>query len=229
MTLELTGLRKEYPTGETTLLVLRDVSFTLRPGESMAVVGPSGSGKSTLLNIIGTLDAPTAGNVQLNGRDLAGLDERELARLRNSEIGFIFQDHHLLPQCTALENVLLPTLGAGAEERRAALARGEELLEAVGLAERMDHFPAALSGGERQRVATARAMINEPVLLLADEPTGNLDSETGRRMADLFEGMIAERDVMLVVATHDPELAERFGDVHELRDGALHPRNDGEP
>src|SRR5579884_2143254 len=174
MSLQVQHLAKDYPTRSGALTVLRDVTLELERGEALAIMGPSGSGKSTLLHILGTLDRPTRGEVRLEDRDPFALPERQLADFRNRHIGFVFQDHHLLPQCTVLENVLVPTL-IHREEAKDAEAWAKELLKRVGLAERLDHRPAELSGGERQRVAVARALVRRPVLLLADEPTGNLD------------------------------------------------------
>jgi ABC-type lipoprotein export system ATPase subunit len=198
--------------------VLRSISLRVAAGESLAIVGPSGSGKSTLLNIMGTLDHPTSGQVLLGGQDLAKLDEARLAVVRNEQIGFIFQAHHLLPQCTALENVLVPTL-AGA--RRDLTARARELLKRVGLEARTDHFPGQLSGGERQRVAVVRALINSPKLLLADEPTGALDHAAASELGQLLVDLNREEQVSLVVVTHATELAQRMGRRLELRDGKL--------
>lgn len=217
--LTVEGVRKEYESPGGALVVLRDVSLELSSGHTCAVVGPSGSGKSTLLNIIGSLDKPTAGSVSLADRRVSELEGAELADYRARRVGFVFQDHHLLPQLTALENVLLPTLAAHSEE--GAAERGRALLERVGLAERMHQLPSRLSGGERQRVAIARAMINRPPLLLCDEPTGNLDRDTGRHVADLFVELAAEHNVMLIVVTHDTALAQRFERCFELRDGIL--------
>jgi len=221
MELLVEHVRKEYPAPDGPLVVLRDVSLSLKPGEALAVTGPSGSGKSTLLNIIGSLDTPTAGSVQLDGIDVATLAGNDLAGFRAGKVGFVFQGHHLLPQCSALENVMLPTLAADTED---AAGRARTLLERVGLAERMASFPAQLSGGERQRVAIARALINGPPLLLCDEPTGNLDNDTGARVGDLFTELAREREVMLIVVTHDLEFASRFGRLVELRGGMLEER-----
>ncbi|MDB5318488.1 MAG: lolD [Phycisphaerales bacterium] len=211
-------LRKEYPTPTQPLVVLRGVNLLLSPGERLAVVGPSGSGKSTLLNILGTLDSPSGGSVHLGGVNPFSLLGKELARFRSRTIGFIFQDHHLLPQCTALENVLLPRLALGKtteEDRR----RSVELLGQVGLAERVTHLPAELSGGERQRVAIARALINRPALLLCDEPTGNLDAKTADTVADLLLSL--SRETILIGVTHSAHLAERFGRRMQMADGEL--------
>lgn len=220
MDLFVDALRKEYPSPDGPRVVLDGVSFSLSPGESLAVTGPSGSGKSTLLNILGSLDRPTAGEVRLGQTVVSALEGEALADFRSRCVGFVFQDHHLLPQCTALENVLVPTLARRGESGD-PVERARALLEMVGLAARMHAFPARLSGGERQRVAIARALINEPALLLCDEPTGNLDRETGARIGDLFLRLAEERRVMLVVVTHNLEFAARFARTAELVGGAL--------
>jgi lipoprotein-releasing system ATP-binding protein len=213
------GIRKSYPTRSGELVVLRDVNLTLAAGESAAVMGPSGSGKSTLLNILGTLEPPTSGRMTIGESDPFALAERELARFRNRRIGFVFQEHHLLPQCSALENVLLPTLADAA--RSDGSARAKLLLDRVGLSDRLEHRPAELSGGERQRVAIARALINEPVVLLADEPTGNLDRKTAEAIANLLVEVHRDAGAALIVVTHSESLAQRFGRTYELNDGVL--------
>ena len=185
-------------------------------------MGPSGSGKSTLLHILGTLDRPTAGDIRLDGKDPFSLSEPELADFRNRHIGFVFQEHYLLPQCSVLENVLIPTL-AGTGSDAAMQQRARELLERVGLAERLDHRPAELSGGERQRVAVARAVLLKPTLLLADEPTGNLDRQTARAVGKLLLDVHRAENTMLIVVTHSPELAEMLPRQVEMLDGALAP------
>jgi ABC-type lipoprotein export system ATPase subunit len=201
---------------------LSNVNLTLDRGESLAVVGPSGCGKTTLLNIIGTLDRPTAGVVRLEGRNLTALDERALAEVRNRQIGFVFQLHHLLPQCTVLENVLVPTLAARNEVLRdGAPERARRLLERVGLGARLNHRPGQLSGGERQRAAVVRALINEPQLLLADEPTGALDRASAENLARLLADLNRELHLTLIAVTHSPDLARRMQRVVELRDGVL--------
>jgi len=220
MSLQIDHLSKEYPTRSGALSVLRDVNLQFQRGEAVAIMGPSGSGKSTLLYIVGTLEPPTTGTVRLDGKDAFSLPERDLADFRNRHIGFVFQDHHLLPQCTVLENVLVPTLVARRD--RAEVERwARELLERVGLSGRLDHRPAELSGGERQRVAVARALINRPVLLLADEPTGNLDRHTARGVAELLVELHREQDTILIVVTHSAELAGLFPRRLEMLDGTL--------
>lgn len=221
--LELRHLAKRYdlPAGGEAPLVLKDVSLRLAAGEAVAIVGPSGSGKSTLLNVIGALDRPTAGEVLLDGADLAGLSDRRLAAIRNGDIGFVFQLHHLLPQCTVLENVLVPTLAGAGRSQGEPADRARRLLERVGLAERMSYRPGQLSGGERQRVAVVRALINQPRLLLADEPTGSLDRASAENLAELLFRLNREEGVALIVVTHSGALAERIGPVLQLRDGVL--------
>lgn len=201
------------------LSVLRGVSLTVCAGETVAIVGPSGSGKSTLLNLIGTLDTPDSGSLTLAGEELGSLDELQLARVRNRAIGFIFQSHHLLPQCTVLENVLVPTIPLG--DGAAATKRAERLLERVGLKERLAHRPGQLSGGERQRVAVVRALINQPRILLADEPTGALDRASAGTLARLLLELNREERTALIVVTHSLELARQMERVLELRDGRL--------
>ena len=213
-------ITKEFTTRSEPLVVLRGCSFELARGENLAILGPSGSGKSTLLQIVGTLDRPTAGQVLLGGDDPFQLSEPRLAKFRNERIGFVFQDHHLLPQCSVLENVLIPTLaGGGATDE--AFARGRMLLHRVGLSARLDHRPAELSGGERQRVAIARALIRQPMLLLADEPTGNLDRSTAASIGDLLLELQQLEQTMLIVVTHSLELAARFQRKVELDAGRL--------
>jgi len=220
--LKVTDVTKRYGgPGGAGEEVLRGVSLCVREGESVAVVGPSGSGKSTLLNIIGALDRPTSGTVTLDGQDLSGVADRELARIRNRRIGFVFQLHHLLPQCTVLENVLIPTVVADESLRADAPARARRLLQRVGLADRMSHRPGQLSGGERQRVAVVRALINHPALLLADEPTGSLDRARAAELADLLVELNGADGVTLLVVTHSESLAERMGRVLTLADGLL--------
>ena len=221
MLLELDHFSKTYasPDGGPAVDVLRDVSLRIDAGEAMSIIGPSGSGKSTLLNIMGALDRPTTGTVRLDGRDLGGLPEKELAAIRNRQIGFIFQLHHLLPQCSVLENVLLPTLTG--RTTTADRARAERLLERVGLKLRLGHRPGQLSGGECQRVAVVRALINRPKLLLADEPTGSLDHAAATTLGDLLLELNKEEGVALVLVTHSLELAGQLPRTVELRDGRL--------
>jgi lipoprotein-releasing system ATP-binding protein len=222
MALQVRDLCKDYPTRSGPLSVLRGVSLDLDPGESLAVMGPSGSGKSTLLYILGTLEQPTSGTVRLADRDPFGLPERQLADFRNRHIGFVFQDHHLLPQCSVLENVLIPTLVAR-DDRATVEAWARELLDRVGLSGRLDHRPAELSGGERQRVAVARALIHRPVLLLADEPTGNLDRNTAQAVGQLLLDLHRQERNILVVVTHSADLARLFPRQAEMLDGTLQP------
>ncbi|MGA2866705.1 MAG: ABC transporter ATP-binding protein [Verrucomicrobiota bacterium] len=214
--------RYEAPESSGPLTVLDGISLEVGRGESLAIVGPSGSGKSTLLHIMGTLDRPTSGQVMLEGEDLGRLDQVRLAAVRNRQIGFVFQAHYLLPQCTVLENVLVPSLACrDAPVRAGAGARAERLLQRVGLSERLSHRPGQLSGGERQRVAVVRALINQPPLLLADEPTGALDQASARQLGQLLRELNREEGVTLIVVTHAPELAARMGRVLELKNGRL--------
>jgi lipoprotein-releasing system ATP-binding protein len=219
----VSNVTKEYPTRAEPLSVLRGVSLSIEPGENLAILGPSGSGKSTLLYILGTLERPTSGTVTIDNTNPFALNEPSLAKFRNTAIGFVFQDHHLLPQCSVLENVLIPTIagGSGGPTSDAASKRARSLLDRVGLAHRLDHRPAELSGGERQRVAIARAMINRPRLLLADEPTGNLDRTTAASVARLLLELPREEQTILVTVTHSLELAGMMGRRFELDDGKL--------
>lgn len=241
--LQLSGVSKRFesPGGGSPLTILDQVSLDLGQGQSLAITGPSGSGKSTLLHIIGTLDRPTSGEVLLNGQNLGALDNTQLALVRNRDLGFVFQAHYLLPQCTVLENALLPTLareglkadGESAEGRRredtprcrdeSAESRAVRLLKRVGLGERLDHRPGELSGGERQRVAVVRALINRPQLLLADEPTGSLDHASAETLGQLLVELNREEGVALVVVTHSSDLARRMARVLGLKDGHLNP------
>ncbi len=214
------NVSKEFPTRAEPLEVLRGVSLELEAGRNVAIIGPSGSGKSTLLNVVGTLEPPTTGRVVLAGQDPAELDEPQLAAFRNRKIGFVFQDHHLLPQCSVLENVLVPTIAGGRTEA-SAVERAKMLIERVGLADRVEHRPAELSGGQRQRVALARALILEPSLVLADEPTGNLDRSTAERIGELLLDLQQAEGTMLIVVTHSPLLAQRMERQLELDEGKL--------
>lgn len=222
--LQLSHLSKTYATAGGTLTILQELDLSLSRGEGLAVTGPSGSGKSTLLYIVGTLETPTGGSVRILGQDPFALGPADLARFRNQNIGFVFQDHCLLPQCTVLENVLIPTLaGSGAGEQVEARARA--LLDRVGLAARVGHRPAELSGGERQRVAICRALINQPPLVLADEPTGNLDRHTAQAVGTLLLELAREQQALLIVVTHSTELAAGFDRHCELVDGRLQDRS----
>src|SRR5438067_6733410 len=221
MPLVVRDLSKEYPTRSGPLPVLRGVSLTLDRGESLAVMGPSGSGKSTLLHVLGALDRPTSGTVSLEGTDPFALPEPELAAFRNRRIGFVFQDHHLLPQCSVVENVLIPTLVSKDTRPADTEAYARQLLERVGLGGRLEHRPAELSGGERQRVAVARALVLRPVLLLADEPTGNLDRKNAQAVGELLLELHRQENTILVVVTHSAELARPFPRRAEMNDGRL--------
>ena len=217
--LEVSNLRKQYPTAQGVLPILSDVSLALERGDSASIMGPSGSGKSTLLYVLGALEPPTAGRVTLDGSDPFALDPRALAAFRNTRVGFVFQDHLLLPQCTVLENVLVPTLvgdpDAGAPERAV------ELIDQVGLRGRVDHRPAELSGGERQRVALARALIRQPPLLLCDEPTGNLDHDSAAAVAELLFTLHRRQQTILVIVSHNAGLAGRCAIRYRLSDQRL--------
>ncbi len=221
MLLELRDVCKSYDGPAGPIEVLRGITLGVQAGQSLAIVGPSGCGKSTLLNLIAGLDAPTAGQVMLDGQDLQSLGAAAAARVRNHRIGFIFQDHHLLPQCSVLENVLVPTLVAGKSIRATAAARADELLARLGLHDRLDHRPGELSGGQCQRVALARALINQPSLLLADEPTGSLDEQTALGIADLLAQAGCEWGVAIVAVTHSMELAGRMERRMRLHEGRL--------
>jgi lipoprotein-releasing system ATP-binding protein len=208
--LEVADLSKEYQTPQGALTILSDVSLSLKRGDAASIMGPSGSGKSTLLYILGALEPPTSGTVLLDGQDPFRLKERELAAFRNRKIGFVFQDHCLLPQCSVIENVLTPTLVAAQDDQGRATKRARSLLEQVGLSERIEHRPAELSGGEKQRVALARALMMEPLLLLCDEPTGNLDQKSAETVASLLLELHGRQETILVVVTHSTELAARL-------------------
>ncbi len=220
--LNVENLTREFISSESgePLRVLRGLSLEVARGESIAIVGSSGCGKSTLLNLIGTLDEPTNGTLTFDGRDLSQLNAEELALLRNCEMGFIFQSHHLLPQCSVMENVLVPTI-AHRTSSASDEERGRRLLERVGLGERLSHRPSQLSGGERQRVAVVRALINEPQLLLADEPTGALDEDTADKLGQLLVELNREENVTLITVTHSPSLADRMDRTVKLSDGQI--------
>jgi lipoprotein-releasing system ATP-binding protein len=221
--LEASGLRKVYQGGDgSTIDVLSGVDLGVSRGEFVAIVGASGSGKSTLLHLLGALDAPTGGTVRLDGRAYGEQSPGELAAIRNRKVGFVFQFHHLLREFTALENVMMPLLIAGEDESRAR-SRAEELLATVGLAGRMTHRPTALSGGEQQRAAVARALAPDPLLVLADEPSGNLDHANSERLHELFARLSREFETALVVVTHNRQLAARADRVLSLEDGRLVP------
>jgi len=217
--LEASNLSKSYASPAGDLVVLRDVSLSLTPGESACVMGPSGSGKSTLLYILGGLEPPTTGTVRLDATDPYALKAAGLAAFRNREIGFVLQDHCLLPQCTVLENVLVPTLVGEADKD--APERARTLLAQVGLSDRLDHLPSALSGGEKQRAAIARALVRQPRLVLCDEPTGNLDAETAKVVADLILSLHHQQHTMLLVVTHSETLGARFTRRWSMSRGAL--------
>ena len=216
--LSASGLTKEYQSGDHRLTVLRDVSFSIEQGEFVAIVGPSGSGKTTLLGLLAGLDTPSRGSVHLDGTDITALDEDARARLRGAKVGFVFQSFQLITTLTAIENVQVPLELRGESD---AVARAREVLQRVGLGDRLDHFPTQLSGGEQQRVAIARAFSNRPRILFADEPTGNLDSDTGNRIVVLLETLNRESDSTVVLVTHDLTLARRARRVIRLSDGAV--------
>ena len=223
MLLEIRNLTKTYraPDGGDAVDVLRGVDLTLEAGATLSIVGPSGSGKSTVLNVVGALDKADSGEVIVDGQDVEKLRDDELAAYRNTTVGFVFQLHHLLPQCTILENVLVPTLATPQADRDELRTRAETLLDSVGLKHRLHHRPGELSGGERQRVAVARSLINRPKLLLADEPTGALDRVNAARLGDLLVELNRTQGVTLIMVTHAPDLAQRMGRVLELVDGKL--------
>ena len=220
--LEATGLYKTYHQAAKELHVLRGIDLKVRAGDIVAIVGPSGAGKSTLLHILGGLDQPTAGNVSLNGQDIYALNEVQRARIRNAKVGFIFQFYHLLPEFTALENVILPAIvKENAKNDNALRAKASGLLERVGLTERAAHKPNQLSGGEQQRIAIARALVNEPEIVLCDEPTGNLDSESGQGIIKLLLELNKKNNQTLVIVTHDENIARIARIVIRMRDGKL--------
>ena len=220
MILEMHDICKDYPMGKTVTRVLKNVNLTVNEGDYLAIMGPSGSGKTTLMNIIGCLDVPTSGSYSLGGRDITACSAKELATVRNKEIGFVFQSFHLLPKLTALENVALPLLYGGMKKaQRLELAR--QALETVGLADRIDHRPDQLSGGQCQRVAIARAIVGKPKLLLADEPTGALDSASGAQVMELFQRLHEESGATIIMITHDAGIARHAQMIRTIRDGIL--------
>ncbi|MBQ3725399.1 MAG: ABC transporter ATP-binding protein [Oscillospiraceae bacterium] len=220
MILEMHDICKDYPMGKTVTRVLKNVNLTVNEGDYLAIMGPSGSGKTTLMNIIGCLDVPTSGSYSLGGRDITACSAKELATVRNKEIGFVFQSFHLLPKLTALENVALPLLYGGMKKaQRLELAR--QALETVGLADRIDHRPDQLSGGQCQRVAIARAIVGKPKLLLADEPTGALDSASGAQVMELFQQLHEDSGATIIMITHDAGIARHAQMTRTIRDGIL--------
>jgi putative ABC transport system ATP-binding protein len=215
--IEITNLTKTYMAGEVAVPVLKGISFNIEKGEFVSIMGPSGSGKSTLMNILGCLDRPTSGKYKLNGQDVSKLGDNRSAYIRNKEIGFVFQSFNLLPRATALKNVLLPELYAGS---RASASKAKQLLESVGLAHRIHHTPLQLSGGEQQRVAIARSLVNDPPIILGDEPTGNLDTATGNEIMDIFKDLNA-RGKTVIIVTHEPDIAKHTKRILRFRDGLL--------
>ncbi len=221
--IEIKEITRDFPLGNETVYVLKGIDLTINKGEYVALMGPSGSGKSTLMNILGCLDTPTAGEYILNGKDVSKMDDDELAGIRNKEIGFVFQTFNLLPRTTALDNVALPMVYAGYSKSE-RIERATEVLNQVGLGDRMDHKPNQLSGGQRQRVAVARALVNHPSIILADEPTGNLDSKTSIEIMNLFNEIHANGNTVILV-THEEDIAEHAHRIIRLRDGVIESDN----
>ncbi len=219
LVIKIRGIRRDFPLGQEIVKVLKGIDLDIERGEYVALMGPSGSGKSTLMNLLGCLDTPTAGTYELNGQDVSSMSDDELAEIRNKEIGFVFQTFNLLPRTTALENVALPMVYAGASKAERKI-RAEEVLTDVGLADRMDHKPNQLSGGQRQRVAVGRALVNKPSIILADEPTGNLDSKTSLEIMNLFDAIHKSGNTVILV-THEEEVAAHAHRVIRLRDGMV--------
>lgn len=217
--IKLQGITRNFPLGNEVVKVLKGIDLTINRGEYVALMGPSGSGKSTLMNLLGCLDTPTSGLYELNGKNVSNMTDDELAEIRNKEIGFIFQTFNLLPRTTALENVALPMIYAGAS-KKARLERAEEVLKSVGLGDRMDHKPNQLSGGQRQRVAVGRALVNNPSIILADEPTGNLDSKTSVEIMNLFNKIHSSGNTVILV-THEEDIAANAHRIIRLRDGMI--------
>ena len=225
MLLEMHNICKDYPQGREVVKILKNVDLTIEEGDYLAIMGPSGSGKTTLMNLIGCLDVPTSGTYRLNGEDVSKASENRLADVRNSTLGFVFQSFYLLPKLSARENVALPLLYAGVKKSE-RLRRAEQALKMVGLGDRMDFMPNQLSGGQQQRVAIARAMINRPKLLLADEPTGALDSASGQQVMDLFD-RLNENGATIVLITHEPKVGARAKRLRRILDGMLLPEEGG--
>ncbi len=225
MLLEMKDICKDYPQGKDVIHVLKHIDLEIDDGDYLAIMGPSGSGKTTLMNLIGCLDVPTSGVYRLNGKNISQAGENQLADIRNGLLGFVFQSFNLLPKLTARDNVALPLLYAGVSKKERSL-RAEEALAMVGLEERMDFYPTQLSGGQQQRVAIARAMINKPRLLLADEPTGALDTASGEQVMDLFDELNAD-GATIVLITHEPEVGARAKQLRRIRDGELQPQEGG--
>ena len=218
--IEIRDITKIYDMGKVQVNALRGVSLSVTEGEMVSIMGASGSGKSTLMNIIGCLDQPTSGQYLLDGTDVSLLNDNQLADIRNGRIGFVFQTFNLLARTTALQNVMLPMIYSG-ESRAKRRNRAKEALEAVGLADRLDHAPNELSGGQQQRVAIARALVNDPSIILADEPTGNLDSVSGNEIMDILKSLNEDRGITIVLVTHDPEVAQRTNRIIHLHDGLV--------